>query len=70
MRLVTNESTADRVGRVVLAAVLAFLAITGVVSGAPAIVALLAAAVLVVTGAAGFCPLYAILRIGTKPTTR
>ena len=66
----TNESTADRVIRVVLGVILAALAITGVVTGVLAIVAGVVAVIALVTGAIGFCPLYAILRIGTKSAAR
>ena len=66
----TNESTADRIIRVVLGAVLAALAISGVAAGGLTVVAWALAALLVVTGVAGFCPLYAVLRFSTKPASR
>lgn len=65
MRLALNESTPDRVVRVVLGLVLAALAVAGVAAGTLGVVALVLAAVLVVTGAVGFCPLYAALRFST-----
>lgn len=70
MRLSLNESTPDRIIRVVLGVVLAALAVTGTAAGALAIVAWVLAAVLVVTAAVGFCPLYAVLRLSTRPATR
>lgn len=62
-----NESNPDRLVRAALAVVLAALALsTG--AGTTAGIALLAvAAVLLVTAAVGFCPLYALLGISTRP---
>jgi hypothetical protein len=60
-----NESTADRVIRAVAGAVLLFLGFGGVLSGALAIVADVVGVVLLATGAIGFCPLYAILKLST-----
>jgi hypothetical protein len=65
-----NESTADRIIRIVLGAVLAALAITGVATGALTIVAWVLTALLLVTGVVGFCPLYAVLRFSTKLASR
>ncbi len=66
MNLSPNESTADRVIRIVAGIVLAGLAITGTVTAPLAYVVGVVAAVLLVTGVIGFCPLYAVLRIGTR----
>ena len=65
-----NESPADRIVRIVLGVVLAALAITGVATGALAAAAWIVAGLLLVTGAVGFCPLYAVLRFSTKPASR
>jgi len=65
-----NESPADRIVRIVLGVILAALAITGVATGALAVVAWVVAAILLVTGIVGFCPLYAILRFSTKSAAR
>jgi len=65
-----NESPADRIVRIVLGVVLAALAVTGVATGALAVVAWVVAAILLVTGAVGFCPLYAIFRFSTKSAAR
>jgi uncharacterized membrane protein HdeD (DUF308 family) len=70
MKLQTNESTPDRIIRVVLGVALLALAFAGVVSGAVAILASVVGAIALVTGIVGFCPLYAILRVSTKPATR
>lgn len=66
----TNESTADRIIRIVVGAIVAALAITGVATGALALVAWIVAAILLVTGVVGICPLYAILRVSTRPASR
>ena len=65
-----NESPADRIIRIVLGVILAALAITGVATGAHATVAWVVAAIALVTGVVGFCPLYAIFRVSTKATAR
>jgi hypothetical protein len=70
MRLSLNESTPDRIVRVIIGVVLAALAVTGVAGGALAIVAWVLAAVMLVTGVVGFCPLYAIFRISTRSAAR
>jgi TRAP-type mannitol/chloroaromatic compound transport system permease large subunit len=66
----TNESSADRIVRVVLGIVLAALAATGTVTGALAIATGVVAAIALVTGVVGFCPLYAIFRFSTKSAAR
>ena len=70
MRIQPNESAADRIIRIVLAVALLALAIAGIVSGPVAVLAWVVGAIALVTGIVGFCPLYAILRVSTKPATR
>ena len=62
----TNESGLDRIIRVIVGVVLLALYFTGTVTGGLGIVFIVLGALLVVTGAVGFCPLYAILKIKTK----
>ncbi len=62
----TNESNLDRIIRVILAAVIAVLYFTGVVTGTWGIVLLVIGAILLITGLVGFCPLYKLLGISTK----
>jgi hypothetical protein len=69
MNIKTNESTADRLIRIVAGIGLAALGVAGVVSGPLAVVAWVVAGVLLVTGVVGFCPLYAVLRVSTKSST-
>jgi len=60
-----NESGFDRILRVVLAAVVAVLYFTNVISGTWAIVLGVLAVILLITGLIGFCPLYKLLGIST-----
>lgn len=62
----TNEGTTDRIVRLVLAAVFFLLAFT-VVGGVWVYVAAGLGAVMLLTAAIGFCPLYALLGIRTCP---
>jgi hypothetical protein len=70
MNLSPNESTADRLVRVVIGVVLAALAVTGTVAAPVAYVAWIVAAIALVTGVVGFCPLYAVFRISTRAKAR
>jgi hypothetical protein len=70
MQLSTNESALDRVIRIVAGIALAVVALVGAVAAPWVYAVWLVAAVLVVTGAAGFCPLYALLRVSTKRALR
>jgi hypothetical protein len=66
VKLTINESPLDRIIRIVLGLGLVGLAIAGVVTAPIAYVAWLVAAVLLVTGIVGFCPLYALLHVSTR----
>jgi len=70
MKLTTNESPIDRIIRIVLGIGLAGLALAGGVTAPLVYVVWLVAAVLVVTGIVGFCPLYAVLRVSTRRAAR
>ena len=70
MTFETNESTLDRVIRIVLGVGLAAAALAGAVAAPWLYVVWIVAAIALLTGIVGFCPLYALLRIGTKPTAR
>jgi hypothetical protein len=61
----TNESTIDRIIRVIVGIVLVALGLFGVVSGALMWVFYVVGAILLVTGIIGFCPLYALLKLST-----
>lgn len=68
-----NEGTPERLVRVVLGLVALALAFTmlDVLSGSVAgVIAAALGAVLVVTGAIGFCPAYRLVGVSTCPTPR
>jgi hypothetical protein len=61
-----NESSLDRIIRVVLGIVLLALYVAVPVTGALGIVFIVLGAIALLTGAVGFCPLYALLKLSTK----
>jgi hypothetical protein len=61
-----NMGLADRIIRIVLAAAVAALYFTHVLSGTAAIVLGAIGAIFLVTGIVGVCPLYMLLRLSTK----
>ncbi|HSF89570.1 MAG TPA: DUF2892 domain-containing protein [Saprospiraceae bacterium] len=63
-----NMSSADRIIRVLLAAVFAILYFTGTVTGTLGIVLLVLGGVFVLTSLISFCPLYTIFGISTCKT--
>ena len=69
MKFGTNEAPIDRAIRVVLGIGLGALALAGGVTAPWLYVVGIVAAIALVTGIIGFCPLYALLRVGTKRTT-
>ncbi len=62
----TNESGLDRIIRVIAGVALLALYFTQVITGGLGIVAVVLGAVLVITGAVGFCPLYGLFNIRTN----
>lgn len=67
--MVENMSAVDRVVRVVIAVAIGLLYYFGYMTGGWAIALGIIAAVLVVTSAVGYCPLYALFGISTKQQT-
>jgi len=65
-----NLGNADRIIRLVIAAVLALLYFTGTVTGTVGIVFLVVTALLVLTSLVSFCPLYAMLGINSCPAKK
>lgn len=61
-----NLSNMDRIVRVAVAALFAYLYFAGIVSGALGIVLLVLAAVFVLTAIIRFCPLYAVFKFSTQ----
>lgn len=60
-----NMGSADRIIRVILAAVMAVLYFTGTVTGTLGLVLLILAGVFVLTSLISFCPLYAPFGLST-----
>jgi len=60
-----NMSNLDRIIRVILAAVFAYLYFGGIVTGALGIVLLVLAAIFLLTAIVAFCPLYVPFKIST-----
>lgn len=62
-----NMGSADRIIRLIMAAVIAVLFFTSVVSGTLGIILLVAAGVFALTSLISFCPLYPLVGINTCP---
>jgi fatty acid desaturase len=62
-----NMGTADRIIRVLLAAVFAYLYFIGTVTGTLGIVLVVLGVVFVLTSLVSFCPLYTLVGMNTCP---
>lgn len=60
-----NMSNTDRIVRVIIAALFAYLYFAGIVPGALSVVLLVLAAVFTLTAVLAFCPLYAPFKFST-----
>lgn len=67
--MVKNMSKTDDIIRIVVALIVGALYFTGMIGGTLAIVLGAVAAIFIITGFINFCPLYAVLRIRTRPKT-
>ncbi len=65
-----NMGSADRMFRLLLAAVMVVLYFTNVVTGTLGIILLVVAGVFVLTSLVSFCPLYTLLGINTCKTKK
>lgn len=65
-----NIGSTDRIIRLVLASVLALLWFQNIVTGTLGIIAVVLAAVLVLTSFISFCPLYKLFGISSSSTTK
>ena len=65
-----NMGSADKIIRLIIAAVVAFLFYNGTISGTFGIVLLVFAAVFVFTSLISFCPLYKIFGFNTCPVKK
>jgi hypothetical protein len=61
-----NEAGWDRIVRIVLGALLLYLGWAGVVTGTMGVILMIVGVVFVITGIIGWCPIYALLKSGTK----
>jgi hypothetical protein len=61
-----NLSNIDRVVRVVLAAIFAYLYFGGIVTGALGITLVILGVVFLLTAVVSFCPIYAMFKFSTK----
>ena len=59
--------TADRIIRILLAAVFAYLYFSGTVTGTVGIVLVVLGGIFVATSFIGFCPLYSLVKFNTCP---
>ena len=62
-----NMGTIDKVVRVTIAAIIAILYFTNVITGTLGIVLLILAGVFVLTSLISFCPIYSIFGLSTCP---
>ena len=62
-----NMGSADRIIRLVIAAIAVFLYFNGTLTGTVGIIALVVAAVFTLTSMVGFCPLYRLVGLSTCP---
>ena len=65
-----NVGSADRIIRLLLAAVFAYLYFAGIVTGTAGLVLVILGGVFVLTSLVGFCPLYAPFGINTCPAKK
>jgi len=65
-----NMGNADRIIRLILAAVLAYLYFGGVVTGTLGIILAVVAGVFVLTSLISFCPLYSLVGLNTCPVKK
>lgn len=66
--IVVNEANWERIGRLAVGVVLLILGFTAL-NGIIAVIAVIAGLILTVTGAVGWCPIYSVLKIGTRKIT-
>ncbi|MCX8019779.1 MAG: DUF2892 domain-containing protein [Chitinophagaceae bacterium] len=65
-----NMGTVDRIIRIVIAAVLAYLYFSQTVGGTLGLILLILGVVFVLTSVVGFCPLYTLVGINTCPAKK
>lgn len=66
MKLNKNMGQADRIIRLILAAIFVILYFTGTVSGVLGVILLVLAVIFVLTSVVSFCPLYTLFKLSTR----
>ena len=61
-----NMSNIDRLIRAIIAVLLVYLYIGGLVTGAFGIILVVLGVILLITSVLGFCPIYALLKLSTR----
>lgn len=61
-----NMSNIDRLIRAIVAVLLVYLYIGGIVTGAFGIILVVLGVILLITSVLGFCPIYALLKFSTR----
>jgi len=61
-----NMGNVDRIIRILIAAVIAYLSYSGTITGTLNLILVILAVFLLLTSLFGFCPLYALLKISTN----
>lgn len=65
-----NMGSADRIVRILIALLAAYLYYAGIVTGTWGIVLIVVSVIFLLTSAVGFCPLYAVFGIKTCPVKK
>jgi hypothetical protein len=65
-----NMGSADRIVRILIALLAAYLYYAGIVTGTWGIVLIVVSVIFLLTSAVGFCPLYAVFGIRTCPVKK
>lgn len=65
-----NMGNTDRILRIMVAAIIAGLFFTNIISGTLGIILMVLAGIFVLTSLVSFCPIYAIVGLSTCPTER
>lgn len=65
-----NMGTTDRIIRILLTAVFAYLYFAGIVTGTVGLILVILGGVFVLTSLVGFCPLYTLFGLNTCPVKK
>jgi hypothetical protein len=65
-----NMGTADRIIRIILAAIFAYLYFSGTVTGIAGLILVILGGVFVLTSLISFCPLYSLFGLNTCPAKK